>query len=210
MENVLKTNMIRTSQMSDAEFLAFVTKHPVSGGDRAAQSASKAAEKTATSVAGQEQGASNQERSALTPFYRSEMNAEHAYSPNQINELLSAAETPLAASAATTAGKAASEAARTRNTAGYSAALDQAARDRNAAMGKVGLDVASQDVTGAQKLRQEGAEGMSSLFGVDTGAMLKAMGQVPEDINAETDAGKVGWLQNMNETISALTGNKRS
>ena len=189
--------MIKTSKMSDAEFLEFVYTHPVSGGDRAAQNAAKQAEKSAVAVAGQEQGAAGAERNALTPFYRQEMNAQHAFQPQQLQELLSAAGTPLAASAATTAGKAASEAARTRNSSGFSAALDQAARDRNAAMGNVGLEVGKEDVLGAQKLRQEGAEGMSNLFGVDTNAMLKAMGQQSEDINSEVGAGKTGWFQNL-------------
>lgn len=178
----------------------------VSGGDRAAQNAAKSAEKTATAVAGEEQGAAGAERNALTPFYRQEMNAQHAFQPQQLQELLSAAGTPLAASAATTAGKATSEAARTRNSSGYSAALDQAARDRNAAMGNVGLQVGQQDVLGAQKLRQEGAEGMSGLFNTDTGAMLKAMGQQSEDINSEVNAGKSGWFQNTLSAINALTG----
>lgn len=178
----------------------------VSGGDRAAQNAAKTAEKTAGNVAATEQGSADAERAKLTPFYSQEMNAQHEFNPQQLQELLSSAGSPLAASAATTAGKATSEAARTRNSSGFSSALDQAARDRNAAMGTAGLEIGQQDVLGAKKLNQEGAAGEAGLFGQDQEAMLKAMGIQTGDINAETEAGKSGWLQNMNQTITALTG----
>lgn len=172
--------------------------------DRAAQAAAKAAEKSAVETAGSERGAQGAERATLTPFYRQEMNAQHAFTPGQTNTLLDAAGAPLAASAATTAGQAASQGARTRNTSGYSAALDEAARNRNAAMGQAGMDVAKQDILGAKELNQEGARGMMGLFGTDTDAMLKAMGQEAPDINALTDAGKSGWFQNTLQAINTL------
>jgi len=176
----------------------------VSGGDRAAQSAAKAAEANAVGVAGSEQGNAGAERAQLMPFYKQEMNAQHEFNPMQMQELLSSAGTPLAASAATTAGKAASEAARTRNTSGFSSALDQAARERNQAMGTAGLEVGKEDILGAKKLNQEGAAGMQGLFGTDTNAMLHAMGQESGDINAEVNAGKSGWLQNTMDVLNTL------
>ncbi len=136
------------------------------------------------------------------------MNAQHLYNPGQLNTLLDSAEAPLAGSAATAAGQAASQGARTRNTSGFSAALDQNARDRQAALGQAGMNVASEDIMGAKKLNQEGAAGMQGLFGTDTSSMLNAMGQESNDINAQSEAGRQGWLQNMNETITAITGGK--
>jgi hypothetical protein len=180
---------------------SFTYNGPVEMCDRAAQNAAKTAEKTAASVAGEAGGAAAGERAALTPFYRQEMQAQHLYQPQQMQELLSAAGTPLAASAATTAGQAASQGARTRNTSGYSAALDQAARERNQAMGQAGLDIGAQDIMGAKKLNQQGAAGMAGLFGQDQEAMLKAMGIQTGDINAEVEAGKSGWLQNLNAAL---------
>ncbi len=180
----------------------------VSGGDRAAQSAAKAAEKEATTTAGTARGNAGSEHAALTPFYQQEMNAQHLYNPGQLNTLLDSAEAPLAGSAATAAGQAASQGARTRNTSGFSAALDQNARDRQAALGQAGMNVASEDIMGAKKLNQEGAAGMQGLFGTDTSSMLNAMGQESNDINAQSEAGRQGWLQNMNETITAITGGK--
>ncbi len=195
---------IETGIWESTDFFIYPDNFPLLLCDRAAQSAAKAAEKQAVGTAGEEGGAAASERAALTPFYRQEMNAQHLYNPQQTGELLNAAEAPLAGSAATTAGKAASEMAHTRNTSGFSSALDQAARDRQSALGQAGLGIASQDVMGAKKLNQEGAAGMQGLFGTNTQAMLGAMGQESGDINAEVNAGKSGWLQNTMNVLNTL------
>lgn len=173
--------------------------------DRAAQAAAGQAAKTAGNVISGEEASAQAKEMALTPFYRSEMGAQHLFDPQQNQELLNAAAAPLAASAATTAGQARSEAARTRNTSGFSAALDQAARERSAAMGQAGAQVAAQDVLGAKELQQKGAAGMAGLYGVDTDAMLKAMGIQNQDIQTQIEAGKSGWFQNLMQGINTAT-----
>jgi hypothetical protein len=178
--------------------------------DRAATNEAKGAAANAAGTAATEQGQANAIGAQLTPFYRSEMNAQHAFSPQQQNELLGAAAAGLGGSNATSIGQANSEAARTRNTSGFSAALDQAARDRNAAMGGVGANVAAQDVMGTQALRQQGAAGMQGLYGQDTDAMLKAMGIQTGDINAQTEAGKSGWFQNLEGGLNAVSGLRKA
>jgi hypothetical protein len=174
--------------------------------DRAASNAAKSAGAQAAGTAATEQGQANALGAQLTPFYRQEMNAQHGFTPQQTNELLTAAGAGVAGAGANAMGEAASQAARTRNTSGFSAALDQNARDRQAQMGQIGAGVAAQDVLGAKQLNQQGAAGMQGLYGTDTEAMLKAMGIQTGDINAQIEAGKSGWLQNMNQTISAITG----
>ncbi len=176
----------------------------VGGGDRAAQSAAKAAEKEATGTAGTARGNANAERSDLVPFYQREMTAQHQFNAPQLEQLLSSAEAPLAGSAATAAGQAASQGARTRNTSGFSAALDQNARDRQAQLGQAGLDINKQDILGAKQLNQAGAAGMQGLFGTDTSSMLNAMGQEHEDINSQVEAGKSGWFQNTMNAINTF------
>ena len=70
-------------------------------------------------------------------------------------------------------------------------------------MGQAGADVASADVMGAKQLNQAGAAGMAGLYNTDTDAMLKAMGIQTGDINAQTEAGKSGWFQNLTQGIDA-------
>ena len=171
--------------------------------DRAAQSAASTAAKTATGVAGNEESQATNASAALTPFYRSEMQAQHGFNPGQTQELLNYAGAGVGGSGAAATGEAASQAARTRNTSGFSSALDQNARDRAREMGTINAGVGAQDVMGAKALNQEGAQGEAGLYGTDTSAMLGAMGQVAPDINAETNAGSQGWFQNLTSGINA-------
>ena len=171
--------------------------------DRAAHQQASDAANQAGNIAGQEESSATNERAALTPFYRSEMNARHGFDPSQTQELLNYAGAGTGGSAATTTGQANSEMARTRNTTGFAPALDQAARDRTKTMADVNAGVGAQDVMGAKELNQEGGKGMAGLYGADTDAMLKSMGVQTGDINAETEAGKSGWFQNMTSAINA-------
>lgn len=165
--------------------------------DRAATGEAKTAEQNAANVSGQEQSAVNAAGSALTPFYQQEMNAQHAFTPGQTNELLNAAGAPLAGTGSAAMGEANSQTARTRNSSGFSAALDQNARQRAQQMGTASLGIGAEDIMGAKALNQEGAKGLNEMYNTDTGAMLGAMGQEHEDINSQVDAGKSGWYQNM-------------
>jgi len=174
--------------------------------DRAAQSMARSAEREAENTAAQERQNAASERAMLLPFYRQEMNAQHLYNPEQTNELLNYAGSATGGSGATAMGQAASEAARTRNTSGFTSVLDKNARDRAAEMSKANLGIGAQDIMGAKELNREGAAGMMGLEGLDTRSMLEAMGQRANDINAYVNAGKSGWFQNMLDTIQTLTG----
>jgi hypothetical protein len=44
------------------------------------------------------------------------------------------------------------------------------------------------------------------MYGTDVNAQLKAMGIIPEDINAGLNAGKSGWLQNTEGVLGTLSG----
>jgi hypothetical protein len=170
---------------------------PIALCDRAAVNEAKSAEKTAAGVGEEAGAAATGERAALSPFYRREMAATHLYSPSQLNELLGAAGAGVGGAAATSAGQLASEAARTRNTAGLTSALQQSARDRMRTMGELNLGVGAQDVMGAKDLQQRGAEGMQGLYGTDVNRQLSAMGLRDKAIGTQIEAGKSGWFQNL-------------
>jgi hypothetical protein len=174
--------------------------------DRAMQKEDKNASANAAGVASTEQGNASALGMNLTPFYRQEMNAQHLYSPMQNQAMLNAGAAPLASSLATAQGEARSQMARTRNTSGFSAALDQAARDRNSAMGQLSANIAAQDVQGAKALNQAGAQGMAGLYGIDTNAMLGAMGLRNQADQNAVEAGKSGWFQNLMGGIGTIAG----
>jgi hypothetical protein len=203
-------DILKGNEMTLAERLSSLTwggaDYPSYEGrlDRAAQGQAKTAANTAANVAGSEESQANAAQGALTPFYRSEMSAQHGFDPGQTQELLNYAGAGVGGSGAAATGEAASEAARTRNTSGFSSALDQNARDRAREMATVNAGVGAQDVMGAKALNQEGAQGEAGLYGTDTSAMLSAMGQAPADINAEVNSGDSGWYQNVLKGITAL------
>lgn len=172
--------------------------------DRAAQNAAKKAAGTAAGTAATEGGNASAIGAQLTPFYKQEINTVHGFDPEQTNELLNYAEAGAGGANASLAGQAASEAARTRNTSGFTSALDQASRDRQKALSNASLGVGAQDIEQAKRENQEGAAGLSGLYDTDTNAMLKAMGIQNEDINTEIQAGKSGWFQNLMNGIQTV------
>lgn len=172
--------------------------------DRSATAASKGARDVAQGTAANAGGQADTEHGELAPFYHNEMTAEHLFDPNQQAELLTSAEAPLGSSLGDTEHAAELQGARTRNASGFTKTLQQAARDRDKAMAGASEGIASQDILGAKQLNQEGAAGTAGLFQNDTSKQLSSMGLETGDINAQTNAGKSGWLQNMNDTIKAL------
>ena len=173
---------------------------------RSANSAAQGAEKTATATGATLGGESQAQQAELNPFYTQEMHATHGYDPTQTNELLTNALAGSGGSAGALTGQAELEAARTRNPSGFSKTLDEAARSQDKAAAGAAEGIATQDVLGAKQLNQEGAAGEAGLYGENLKGQLAAMGQEAPDINAQTDANKTGWLQNMNAVINTLKG----
>jgi len=182
----------------------FTYEGPLDLADRAAQSADKTNAATAGQLGSTLGAGASTEHSTLSPFYTNEMKAEHSLDPSQTGELLTAAEAGSGGATGALTGQAQLEAARTRNPSGFTKALDEASRDQSKTMAGTSEGVAAEDIMGAQKLRQEGAAGEQGLYGEDLKGQLAAMGQQTADVSAGVDAGKSGWLQNMDQTISAL------
>lgn len=142
------------------------------------------------------------ERTAIEPFYRREMQAEHVYDPTQINELLTAAGAGTGAATGATEAALKRQQATTGNAAGAAKTLQEMQRDRMKAAAGTSEQIAGQDVQGALEKRQAGAAGMSGLYGENVKAQLEAMGQVAQDIQAATAASKSGWLQNAEGVVN--------
>lgn len=179
---------------------------PIAKLDRWAQSQDKKNADTAGGVAANAGTSAAAEHSTLEPFYNKEINAEHLYDPTQLNEILTSA--GVGNASATSAAQHDSDmlAGRTGNASGFTKSLQEMARDKMKTAASVGENVATQDVLGAKQLNQAGASGMSHLFDSDSAEQLKAMGLQTQDTANEVEAGKSGWLQNLNDTIKAVSG----
>lgn len=177
---------------------------PVALCDRSAQGAARNARDMASNSAVNAASDLGADRAKLNPFFGQEMNAEHLFTPGQGNELLTAAEAPIGSVAGDTAHAAELQSARTRNASGFAKDLDLANRDKMKAAAGASEGIAAQDVMGAKQLNQQGAAGMSDLFKTDQQRQLESMGLQNQDINTQLQAGKSGWLQNLNDTIKSV------
>jgi len=140
----------------------------------------------------------------LTPFLTSEMLHPEGLGQKGIAAEEGAALGGAGGAASGFVGQAAQRAAASRNPAAFQASLAEAARSRDQAAAGASEGIAAQDENLKQQQMQQGAEGLQRLYGTDTSGMLNAMGQENEDINAEVNAGKSGWLQNTMGILSQL------
>ena len=167
-----------------------------------AKSAYNQATGTATDLGGRASGIN----ANLTPFLTSEMLHPQGLGQEGIAAENSAALGGAGGAASGFVGQAAQRAAASRNPAAFQASLADAARSRDKAAAGASEGVAANNENLKQQQMQEGAGGLEKLYGVDTSGMLESQGQEANDINAEIAGNKTGWLQNVNDTISTLTG----
>lgn len=173
--------------------------------DRAAQGAAAGAAKTASTTASGYGANAGQERGTLIPTLQEDINNPQGFTPSQTNAQLVAGEQGAGGGGAAITGAAGLNAARTRNSGGTSGVLDQAARRTAQTLSGNALNVQNQSAKLAQQKRAAALGGLQGLYGTDVNAQMKAMGIIPEDINAEVNAGKSGWLQNTEGVIDTLT-----
>lgn len=193
-----------TGEVLEHEYFEY--QGPVALCDRAAQGAAKSAGATAATTAGQLGSEAQGALGAVQPFYTQEINARHGFNPTQTNEMLTAAAAGAGGATGALQGRAEQEAVRTRNASGFTKSLDEAARDRAKAAASTSEGIAAEDVQTALARQQAGAAGEQGLFGTTQSGELNAMGQRTADINAQLEAGRSGWLQNMAQTLKALKG----
>jgi hypothetical protein len=140
----------------------------------------------------------------LTPFLTQEMFHPEGIGQQGIGAETSAALGGAGGAASGLTGLADERAAATHNAGGYQAALADAARSRDKAAASASEGIEAQNEQAKMGERQEGAAGLGGLYKTDTSGMLQAMGQVPEDVNAEIAGNKTGWLQNAQSVLKQL------
>jgi hypothetical protein len=179
---------------------------PLARFDRAAQGAAKTAVTNANNTAGGYGAGASGIASTLVPALQQEATHPTGFNPSDINSMLVAGEQGAGGANSGITGEANLHAARTRNAGGFSGALDQAARIKGQQLSQNALGVQNENANLKQKQMQAGLEGLQNMYGTDVGAQMKSMGMVPEDINAQVNAGKSGWLQNAEGVIKTITG----
>jgi len=144
--------------------------------------------------------------STLTPFLTSELEHPQGYSQQDTSSMLSAAEGGAGGATAGIAGAANKMAATSRNAGGFQAVLDDAARQRAKASAGASESIAGQNANLKQEEQQDASKQLQGMYGTDTSGMLDATGQEANDINAEVNASKSGWLQNAEGLLGTVGG----
>ena len=170
---------------------------PLALADRSAQAQAGAAATTAKNTAGgygtSAQGIGN----FLQPTLQRDITNPVGFTPTEANNMLVAGEQGAGGATAGVAGAAGLNAMRTRNSGALSGVLDQAARTKQQQLSQNALGVQNESAKLAQAKRASALGGLQGLYGTDVGAQMKAMGIQNEDINSEIEAGKSGWVKNI-------------
>ena len=143
--------------------------------------------------------------SQILPFLTRELNNPQGYTQQQQAAMLGAAEGGAGGSTAGLTTEANLASARNRNSGGFSAALDEAARQKDKALAGASEGIASNNADLQQKQQQAAAAGLQRLGETDTNAQLKAMGLIPEDVNAASNASS-DVFKNIGSFIGDLGG----
>jgi len=98
------------------------------------------------------------------------------------------------------------KAMRSRNPAGLNATTAAVAQGASRAAGQANQDILSQNAMLKNKQQEQAQTGLEGIYGTDTKGMLDAMGLIPQDINANVDAQKVGWVQNLTGLLGDIPG----
>lgn len=169
---------------------------------RQASNAYDTAESTSATLGGEAQGIG----ANLTPFLTAEMLHPEGIGQTGIAAEEGAALGGAGGAASGIVGLGNQRAAVSRNAGGFQAALDDAARQRMKAAAGASEGITAQNEKEKLQQRQQGAEGLEHMYGVDTSGMLNAMNQEHEDVNSEVEAGKSGWLQDTMGILNSLKG----
>jgi hypothetical protein len=171
---------------------------------RSAVAQAKNAYNQANASANQYGEQANQERSSLVPGLEREANNPEGFTPEELNNQLVASEQGAGGSTAGIVGQANLNAARSRNSAGYTSALDEAAREKNKTLSENALNIRTKSDELGQEKQMAAQKELGGIMGGDVSANLEAQGLETKDIEAEAEANQTGWVQSMNTIMDSI------
>lgn len=143
--------------------------------------------------------------STLDPQLKAEATAPQGYGANDLAAANTAVGQSTGGATAGAVGQAGLMAARTGNRGGFQSALGESAREGGRTNADAALKIQGANADLKQKQQQAGIQGLQGLYGTNVNATLGAMGLTPGTINAETNAGNSGWLQNTMGVLGTLS-----
>jgi hypothetical protein len=171
----------------------------------AAAAASNAATTAGNNAAGYNSTASTIS-SNLTPYLTRQLTNPQGMSQRDVQNIITQKMAGAGGSTAGLYGAASAQAGRTNNPMGFSAALDASARAAQKGVASTGSDVASQNAQTKLSQQSQAASGLGSLYGSASGAGAQWGNVQAKDLETQVEAGKSGWLQNLTDVVSAVSG----
>ena len=172
---------------------------------RGAQDQANKTYRGANSVFTGAQGNSSDLYKRLFPMLQQEATNPTGYDPKDLAAMNTASQQSVGGATSGAVGDLGLEAARTRNAGGFAPAEDEAVRSGQRQLSQNALGVQGANADLKEKQRQLGIAGLGGLYGQNTGDMLAALGLQNQSTNANVEAGKSGWFQNMTDMIRALS-----
>ena len=141
--------------------------------------------------------------SSLNPFYTAEMTNPQGIGEAGLNASRTATNQALGGSTAGVTGAGALTGARTRNTAGVTAALDSAARGAQEQGSQNEQNLILNNEMLKEQQRQAGAAGEAGLYGANVGAQTSLLGQQAGNLQGRAAGGSF-WQNTFNPIMSSL------
>ncbi len=174
--------------------------------DRSVQSGAKSNKSVADTTAGGFGSQASQIGSSLIPGLERQANNPTGFTPMQKNAMLVSGAESAGGTEAGGRGAAMLQSLRTKNPSGFASALDESARIKGRQLSQNALGVETADARQAQANQARAQQQLQGLYGTDTSNQLRAMGLSDEALRTQLEAGKSGWLQNVEGGIDTLTG----
>src|SRR5579863_2416409 len=142
---------------------------------------------------------------SLEPQLEQEAKNPQGYAPTDLAAMRTGTRQAAGGATAGLTGSENLKVARTRNSAGYNAALDTAAQTGQQTAGEDELGIEAANANLKQKQQQSALTSLGNLYGTNVGAGESYYGMAPSEINAWTNASP-GWVQSLGGFISDLGG----
>jgi hypothetical protein len=182
---------------------SFVDEFPIRC-DRSIANQAGQNSKAAAGVAGSSGANANQIYSSVVPGLERQAQTPQGFTAGQLNTATTASQEAAGGANAAATGEGRLAALRTRTAGGYPAALDEAARAKGRTLATNAQDLQLTNAKLGLQRQGQAQQQLEGLYGVNTSDALKAMGLQNEDLNTQLNAGKSGWLQNLEGGLGVI------
>ena len=152
-----------------------------------------AAATSASNISGTAAGNAGALYSTLAPALESEMANPQGFNPVDMARMNTSTMQTAGGTQAAAQGEGALRAARTGNIGGSDAAIAKSARTGGELASEGALSTQIKNAQLKEQQRNAATSGLEGLYGTDTGASVNALGEVAQNVNADTNAENASW-----------------